>query len=162
VTDEIIAFKGEMMLLNWSETKQGRNVVFLLDEESDIHPFKKFTTKKGKRAGQRFMAVLVELNDDDTPIVQEQEKPKGGPLSKSAALLCQNEKFQSFLSDEYPGMWDRFESDTSEEKSTYVIKSVCGVSSRAELDHVDGASKKFHALMREYGSWCVKAERGVN
>jgi hypothetical protein len=47
-TEDVIAFKGEAMLLNWSESKHGRTVVFLLDEESDQHPMKKFTTKRGE------------------------------------------------------------------------------------------------------------------
>jgi hypothetical protein len=78
------------MLLNWSESKHGRTVVFLLDEESDQHPMKKFTTKRGRRAGTRFALVLVEINDDETPVTQEK---KGGPLSISAARMCENAAF---------------------------------------------------------------------
>lgn len=151
MTDEIIAFKGEVMLLNWNESKQGRTAVFLLDEESESHPFKKFTTKKGKRAGQRFMAVLVELNDDDTPVIQEK---KGGPLSRSAAQMCENQRFQEFIV-----AWNRnlrmqwAEVHDPVENAALLLRRRCEVDSRAELDHNPVAANRFHVLMREYREW---------
>lgn len=148
MTDEIIAFKGEMMLLNWNESKQGRTAVFLLDEESPEHPFKQFTTKKGKKAGQRFMCVFVELNDDDTPVVQER---KGGPLSKSAAQMCEYPPFQRFILER----WDPNTPAPTDpvELAAAGIRLWCGVTSRAELDHDVLGAQLFQNLMREYRQW---------
>lgn len=139
------------MLLNWNESKQGRTAVFLLDEESDSHPFKKFTTKKGKRAGQRFMAVLVELNDDDTPVVQEK---KGGPLSKSAAQLCENENFQKFARETHPHEWSQIPNGAhAADAAAIILRQRCGITSRAELDHDAVGAANFRQLMREYREW---------
>lgn len=153
MSEEIIAFKGELMLLDWKESKSGRTAVFLVDEEGDQHPFKRFTTKKGKRAGQRFMAVLVELNDDDTPVVQEK---KGGPLSKSAAQLCENERFQEFLRAGYPLPPDGMKYASRSEDAAARIRFACAIQSRAEFDHNPEAAKRFHELMREYREWTQK------
>ena len=60
-----IAFEGEIMLLQWAESStRGRTATFLLDNEGESHPFRDFTIKSGKRAGQRFMCVLVQIGDD--------------------------------------------------------------------------------------------------
>ena len=150
MTEEIVAFKGELMLLNWNESKQGRTAVFLMDEESPEHPMKRFTTKKGKRAGQRFMCVLVELNDDDTPVIQEK---KGGPLSKSAAQMCENPMFQAFAKDRYDLVWPAGIPQLHANGAAIVVRAVCNVASRSELDHNPEAAKRFHELMREYREW---------
>lgn len=143
MTDEIIAFKGEIMLLSWAEShKGGRTGVFLFDDESEQHPLKAFTTKRGKRAGTRFAMVLVELNDDETTVVQE--KPKGGPLSQSAAQLCENETFRKFVSFKYGERVD---------DCAAWLRMHCGIQSRAELDHKPEAAKRFRELMREYREW---------
>jgi hypothetical protein len=154
--EEIIAFKGEVMLLSWAEShKGGRTGVFLFDDENEQHPLKQFTTKRGKRAGSRFMCVLVELNDDETPVNQ-----KGGPLSQSAARMCENQKFQEFLCTEYEEQFtahveaDRGPSgnkyEMAERYATQTLRTICNVRSRAELDHDEQAAKRFHELMREF------------
>lgn len=153
MTDEIIAFKGEAMLLNWNESKQGRTVVFQLDEEADQHPFKQFTTKKGKRAGQRFMAVFVEIGDDEQPIVHEK---KGGPLSQSAAMLCDTQEFRCFLLEKILGMPGRNFKSFPETHWADVVRKYCGVTSRAELDHNEQAAKLFHKLVAEYRAWTAR------
>lgn len=154
MTDEIIAFKGEAMLLNWNESKQGRTVVFQLDEEADQHPFKQFTTKKGKRAGQRFMAVFVEIGDDEQPIVQEK---KGGPLSQSAAMLCDTGEFRVFLLERIIGLPEGTLGVSPEPDWAGIVRRYCGVTSRAELDHNEQAAKLFHKLVAEYRAWTVGA-----
>lgn len=74
MTDEIIAYQGELMLLGWKESHNGgRTVTFLLPEDDVEHPFKPFTVKSGKVAGQRFMAVLVQIDDAEQPV---QQRPK--------------------------------------------------------------------------------------
>lgn len=151
MTDEIIAFKGEAMLLNWAESKHGRTVVFLLDEESDVHPMKAFTTKRGKRAGTRFAMVLVEINDDETPVQQEK---KGGPLSKSAAQMCENLTFQKFACSWITnfGRFIPVGANLTEIARQAIIQH-CDIKSRAELDHNPEAAKHFHELMREFRAW---------
>jgi hypothetical protein len=149
LTDELIAFKGEVMLLSWAEShKGGRTGVFLFDDESEQHPLKSFTTKRGKRAGTRFAMVLVEIAEDETPVQQEK---KGGPLSKSAALMCDYPPFQQF-------MLERWEPNTPApsnaiELAAHGIRKWCGINSRAELDHDEGAAQKFRDLMKGFNHW---------
>lgn len=148
MTDDIIAFKGEIFLLSWSEShKGGRTGVFLFDDESPEHPLKKFTTRKGKRAGQRFACVLVEIADDETPV-----KQKGGSLSQQAAMMCENERFQEFIRVKY-----RYSYQPGQSGSSYAaagLRYMHGIQSRSELDHNPEAAKRFHELMREFNAWC--------
>lgn len=151
VTQEVIAFQGEVMLLSWAEShKGGRTGVFLFDDESEQHPLKSFTTKRGKRAGTRFVMVLVEIAEDETPVQQEK---KGGPLSQSAAQICENEQFRRFLLDKYS---ERFSASTclsDAEEAAQVLRIICRIQSRAELDHNPEAAKRFQELMKEYREW---------
>lgn len=68
---QIVAYQGELMLLGWSESHNGgRKVTFLVPDDCDEHPFKQFTVKNGKIAGQRFMAALVQVDDNEQPVEQ--------------------------------------------------------------------------------------------
>ena len=150
MTDEIIAFKGELWLLRWNEShNNGATVTFQLADNDDLEAFKRLTVRKGKRAGQRLMAALVEIGDDEQPV--KQEKPKGGPLSKSAAQMCENQEFMKFWHSQFAGVWLN-----TEPESEYVargLRNLCGIKSRAELDHKPEAAKRFHELMREFNAW---------
>lgn len=70
------------------------------------------------------------------------EKPKGGALSKLAAMWCQD-----------PGFWTWLETDPenachSERGAAACIYAICGIESRAELDHNPVAAEKFHRMIR--------------
>lgn len=70
------AFHGELMLLSWRETHNGgASVTFQLADADDLHAFKRMTLKKGKVAGQRLAAVLVEIGDDEQPKTAERVPP---------------------------------------------------------------------------------------
>lgn len=68
---------------------------------------------------------------------QEPEKPKGGPLSKEAALLCQNAEFQHWL--RYFVQGDVYGADMAAE----CLRNLCGVQSRAEFDTDAAAGQRF-------------------
>ena len=151
MTDEIIAFKGEIWLLSWREShNNGATVTFQLADSDELASFKEMTVRKGRRAGQRFACVLVEINDDETPVVQEK---KGGPLSKSAAMIGTNYAFQSFAIEqlcEAGCVWPV--TATREELAREMIIRACGITSRADLDHNPEAAQKFHGLMSRFNS----------
>lgn len=152
------AYQGELMLSGWKETHTGgAQVTFWLPDSESLEPFRHMTVRKGNTAGQRFMAVLVLLDDDDTPIANtDQTKPKGGPLAKSAALLCQSAEFQAFVAS-IEGM--SLETPEGRElQATDHVKSACGINSRAELDNSREASTKFSTLMARYRDWREHAE----
>lgn len=77
-TEAIIAFRGEVQLLRWSETSNGGATITLaLSDPSDLENFKLMTLKKGQQAGQRLMAVMVELGDDEKPVPVATPAPEG-------------------------------------------------------------------------------------
>ncbi len=70
------------------------------------------------------------------------KKPKGGPLSILAGRWCQ-----------LPEFWEWLETDPlnachSGEGAALCVREICGVASRAELDHKPEAAEKFHRLIR--------------
>ena len=148
MTEEIIAFKGELMLAGWSETHTaGRTVTFWLDDEQDDHPFKKFTVKKGKTAGHRFMAVLVELNDDETPVIQTEPI---GPLCKLAVQWCKDPVFWEWLNQFRVVCWGT----KNEEDAKGEILRICNISSRKELDTNFTSKNLFNSEIRKpYMDW---------
>jgi hypothetical protein len=89
--------------------------------------------------------VLVEINDDETPVKQEK---KGGPLSISAARMCEYAPYIAFMKQEYVDLWDRSGGDVAE-----MQRQICSIESRAELDSNPEAAKKFKSHMRFYNEW---------
>lgn len=147
-TEQIIAFKDEMLLLRWGDnSRDGQTVTFQLPGEHEIHPFKH--SPSGKKTGKRYMAVLVEINDDETPVVQ---KPKGGPLSKEAAGLCKRQDFQEFVAEQSEfTRWD-FTAECEDNAAEY-LRSKCLISSRSMLDHKPNAANVFNGIKRRFHEW---------
>jgi hypothetical protein len=152
---EKIAFSGELMLAGWNETHTGgAKVVFWLPAASDLDAFRHMTVRKGNTAGQRFMAVLVEIGDDEHP--KDRDRPPQ-PLLQSALALCRSELFVQFTRKyETP-----YSSDTGEQHAANVIRRFCHIDSRKELDTNSDAAQSFSRLMAIYRGWCMKtaAER---
>jgi hypothetical protein len=131
---DIAAFKGELMLLGWAESSnRGRTVTFLIDESEDEHPFKHFTIKSGKRSGQRFMAVLVQVGEDEQPVPQE---PKPSQL---ATIIAKDPQFWQWASER------SFDKIASEDGAVNWIKTEVGIDSRRELDTDNKALMRFNA-----------------
>ena len=145
------AFASEIMLAGWSETHTGgAKVTFWLPDAESLDTFRTMTVRKGNTAGQRFMAVLVELNDDDTPKPQETDRPKGGTLAQSAGVLCDTDLFQ-----QYALAMTRLSVTglTRSQAAAEYVRDYCHVNSRAELDHSPTAKQLFAQLMADYRDW---------
>lgn len=98
MSDSNVALQTEVMLLGWSDTStRGKTVTFQLPEDSEVHPFKEFAIKSGKTAGQRFIMVLVEIDDN------EQIKKHKHKTSQLLHILTSNSNFQHFLREEIWG-----------------------------------------------------------
>jgi len=92
----------EVMLAGWTESHSGgAKLTFWLPDGADLEPFRAMTAKKGGTAGQRFMAVLALLGDDEKPVDPaawpERKKPPLGPKAKLAVQLCKNPEFGRWL-----------------------------------------------------------------
>jgi hypothetical protein len=151
-------FSGEMQLAAWSESHTGGcKVTFWLPTPQDLDAFRALTVRKGNHAGHRFMAVLVEVGDDEQPVQQpEPEKAKGGALAKLAAMLGDDVEFWKFLTHQF----SLEEACESPENAAEVIREVCEIESRSELDWHTDAANRFHSQIR--GPWLKwRAQRGL-
>lgn len=75
------------------------------------------------------------------------EKPKGGPLSQLAGQWCNDETFQRFLNQRYG------EKCTTKEETAQLLRHLCGVESRADLDHDPDAKAEFHKIRLAFINW---------
>lgn len=144
-------FQGEIQLAGWSDTHNGgRKVTFWLADEDDLEPFKGLTARKGNQAGHRFMAVLVEIGDDEKPIVQPQkEKLKGGELCRLAGIFCSTKEFWQWVSET-----NDVEYITNQNDAVIWLREKCEIESRTELDHDSVAGNIFKKQVREpYSEW---------
>lgn len=76
---------------------------------------------------------------------------KGGKLAQRAGILCSEGAFWRFLNEEK----DR---DVDDERgAAIVVRGICEVFSRADLDHNPEAASKFHNLELEFSAWKLTA-----
>jgi hypothetical protein len=80
------------------------------------------------------------------------EKPRGGKLAQWAGIVCVEGSFGEFLAEKY---WRTDPMAVSD--PVVFLRTYCGVSSRAELDHNVQAAAKFRNLMREFEAWKLVA-----
>lgn len=143
-------FQGEVQLAGWSETHTGGcKITLWLSDPSDLDVFRALTVRKGNTAGHRLACVLVEIGDDERPVEPPaSEKPKGGPLAKLAGQWCGDPIFWEWL-EETVG-----EKVASADDAAILVRHVCDVASRAELDNDAAAADRFHRLVRRpYADW---------
>jgi hypothetical protein len=150
-------FSGEVQLAGWSESHNGGcKVTFWLADASDLDAFRTMTARKGNTAGQRLACVLVEIGDDELPVVQKAESlctspervqktpesahVKGGDLAKSAGIMCSEPSFQRFA-------------NAHGFNSAELVYYRCGISSRRELDHDSRAAVLYGRLREQYREW---------
>jgi hypothetical protein len=180
--DQIIAYSGEMMLAGWTESHNGgRKVTFWLSDDSAEHPFKRFTSRAGKVAGQRFMVAFVQLDDNEQPVDQEAAQKaagaakqasahrqpsapkestsgpeKGGELAKWAGILCNDPVFWEWARLTHPETWSSAWDHATEKDGGWAIfiRHFCGIRSRRELDHNAEAGRKFREeIMKPFHKW---------
>lgn len=103
--DAFTVYYGEMCLKDWADNAAGESVEFWLDGVG-VHPFKHFKSSKRSVGGSRFLAFVVEIDDDQTPINQKQKeaikqaisnKIRNGKHSQEAALICKQTEFHRYL-----------------------------------------------------------------
>ena len=143
------AFQGEIQFRRYSDTStQGQQVVFAV---ADREALESFIGKEGKR----FMAVLVELGDDEQPVAGNPAtanlsnstdlKPRErlGDLAWRAVQWCKEPEFRAWL-----GVAGDFVNELTEDAASEVIKSWCEVDSRKELDTNPRAKQLFNQFIR--------------
>lgn len=168
----------ELMLLSWRESSSGgASVTFALPDAESLEAFKLMTTAKGGKGGQRFMAAMALLGDDETPqpipskpakapTPQPASKGKLGPRALLAVQLCANPEFQDWIRPLYDRLmggngssWgdvapeDFTDAKTDKQKreawAAHVVKVFCDCTeSRRELDDDPDCARLFEQRIR--------------
>lgn len=139
MSDLPVFFKGEVQLAGWGETHNGGcKLAFWLPDSEALEPFRGATSRKGKIAGQRFMCVLVEIDDDESPKMQ----PKY--FSSEAHLMVTGPYFVAYCRANVhtAASWDA-------DRCKRYAKWLCGLESLSELDSDPAKAKKFRALIQQ-------------
>lgn len=110
------------------------------------------------------LAPLVESFEQPSPasdrVVTEAaaESVKGGQLSKTAAMMCADPKFQEWLATMNRGLCSKLNgggSAVNQDGAARLVRAICGVNSRAELDHDTKAAHLFHEQIRKpFNRYC--------
>lgn len=70
---------------------------------------------------------------------------KGAALSRAAAMMCNSEKFQRWVVSRIGAAADGV---SAQQHAAQHVRYMCGITSRAELDHNAAAAALFHTAVR--------------
>ena len=74
--------------------------------------------------------------------------PKGGERAKWCGIRCQESEFQRWIQERHLKEWEAAPGATPATWAASVIRAVCMVESRAELDNDSAAAERFDRLIR--------------
>ena len=98
----------------------------------------------GPRGRSVAIAALKDGHGAASDAVAEPDKPKGGELARLAGIWCNEPEFVVWLNSRGLNGYD----------PAQCIREMCGVSSRADLDHNPVAAEKFQRIFRaRYMAW---------
>lgn len=154
-------FQGEVQFRRYSDTStQGAQIVLGLADRDELQAL------VGKE-GKRFMAVLVEIGDDEAPV--DVQKAKVGPLCSLAVQWCKSAEFlgwvrpvyDKFFGGDGSGWGDIGSEDMGPEAfCRHAILVLCDVDSRKELDKSKEAADRFHnCIRRPYTEWLSRRKQ---
>ena len=148
---------AELMLAGWSETHNGGCKVSFFITAEDLEFFRMMTVAKGKTAGQRIMAAMVEIGDDEQP--KDVTLQVSGPVPNPEPKAPSKSKFPDGLKglsvrwclDEHCQRWmhEQFDAEISEAGAKVAVLEICGIQSRNELDTNAAAQEEFNTYIRE-------------
>jgi len=104
--------------------------------------------------GTRFACVMVEINDDETPVdhkSQDRDKWRDLGPTKQAALRCKEPVFWAFLRE---GIL-HFSEVRDEASAAAAVRNYCGVASRSEFSKPGFHKSRtlWHGLDSEFQAW---------
>lgn len=79
-------------------------------------------------------------------IQPQHDRPKGGPLARLAGQMCQNPDFLDWFARHLFGSDGKKLGAT---EAANIMRAICRVSTRAELDHNKPAAERFHNEIRK-------------
>ena len=156
MADPTPTFAGEVQFRRYSDTStQGTQIVLALPDREALQSFIGLE-------GKRFMAVLVQIGDDEQPVVDHAKSSTGagsqqgpnaqrngastrvGDLCWRAVQWCKEPEFWDFLTRTY--MHNAV--IEGEDDAATAVKSICSVDSRKELDTMPHARDLFNSMIR--------------
>ena len=107
------------------------------------------------RPGARYVALLIEIGDDEKPVAHPRFAP-GGPISQHAGRYCKDPEFQKFCNDRRTTRSHHLGSDAMEQMAAEYVRTTCGIPSRRYLDY----DEKAHAVWREIVGEFLRSQSG--
>lgn len=163
-------YEDEAQFLAWGDGPAGPWVKILLNDSDALGPFRGMTAAKKNMAGQLLRVTISEIGGAAPDGERQEPGVKGGPLSKLAGLWCQDPEFSAWLAENFRDTFGTvlaspqmaLQGDDAAKNLLWAtaetVRRICGVRSRAELDHNQEARTAFNLLIREpYGA--ILAER---
>jgi len=131
--------------------------------------------------GRKVLQIIVEVPMEAAPLVHKafgeptpdgstwvavallnNEKAKEKPdhkLSQQAAMCCNEGAFATFLMQQFGKFWNSSSSSMEGEPiptiCARVVRNICGVKSRSELDTDPAAAARWRDLHAEYKAWLL-------
>lgn len=99
--------------------------------------------------GARYQVVMVRLDEDDQPTAS-QDTVDAARAVKSAGMLCRNEQFQQYL------YTLGYAEEVSEEEAISGLRSILGITSRAEMKSNPDALEAFRKVRSGFQEWREK------
>lgn len=132
--DYVLSF--EAVKTSFRQTKDGYHLTLV------IHPNDVPSELFGSWVGSRYHCSLVELNDQDQPIIRERAAEAQSAIA-AAGQMCRSPRFQVWI--ESKSSDNEFEPGTTdEEKAAILLRRACSIDSRSELVPENAeAMKKF-------------------
>lgn len=123
-------------------------------QASDMQPRDVHRILVNAKMGTRFLCTLVEKGDDEMPVdhkAMDRDKWRDLGATKQAGIRCKQPLFWAWLEEEKRAGIDV----TNEETAAHIVRYICGVASRRDLDKVGGAEAriKWHELDNEFRAW---------
>lgn len=105
--------------------------------------------------GTRFACVLVEVNDDETPVdhrAMDRDKWRELGPAKQAGIRCKEPMFWAYLAEEL-----HFGNITNEQRAAEAVRQQCGVASRSELSQPGNSHAReiWHNIDFGFQAWKV-------
>jgi hypothetical protein len=106
--------------------------------------------------GTRFQCVLVEVNDDETPVdhkAEVRDKWRALGPTRQAGIRCGDPVFWAWLEEDR-----KYLAVNNHDDAATIVRALCGVTSRAELDKPGNqrARTTWHDLDFAFQAWKAK------
>lgn len=145
----------EISLADWQDNpNSGAWVKFRLPDETHLEIYRgKNRAGRTQKFGQRYTMMLIEIDDDETPVNHERrmqmENPDKKPmeLPQLAGYLCTLPDFHKWIVE------TTGEPCPDKEAAAAFVRSLCGILSRRDLGTNEAAAEIFRTLAHDFDVW---------